>query len=178
MLQALEGAEVANVRQYMETVLLQLLRRRPALLHARVLPRLRDGRSSGSHALPSLILAAARAAALGLVPSRTAAAATEARQGLARSAQPPHEEWLPRSERQPDRREPQQPQLQGHVGLRSNGELLLEVADAVTPWALSHVHALRTFAQLVLWRMHELLPTLAARDPTAAALLRFFRRAE
>ena len=36
--------------------------------------------------------------------------------------------------------------------------------------------ARRTLAQLVLWRLFELFPTLPARDATAAALLRFFRR--
>jgi hypothetical protein len=153
VLRVLETAEVANVRQYADTVALQLLRRRPALLRARVLPLLRDCSSSGSHALSSLILVAARAAALGLARPQAAGAAAEEQQ-----------------QQQPRRAEQRQQEP-------ADGLLLGEVAEAVAPWALSHVHALRTFAQLVLWRLYELLPALPARDATAAALLRFFRRA-
>lgn len=159
LLAALEAADAASVRRYQDIVALCLLRARPDLLCTRVLPRLRDCTSSGSHALPSLVLVAARAASA-----------------------------------------PQQGEEQ-HA-------LVAQVAAAVTPWALSHVHALRcgvpapvcsalspefsdpdspaplawpcrcrTFAQLVLWRLYELSPWLPASDPTAGALLTFFRQA-
>lgn len=104
---------MANVRQYMDTIALVLLRRQPRLLRFHVLPRLARLASSGSHALSSLIVFAARAAVAQVQP---AAGAGEA------SAQQ------------------QQPQLAGEAA----EALVAELAAAVAPWALSHVHVLRS----------------------------------
>ena len=143
LLGALACAEPTNIKQYQETCALMLLRASPGLLRAALLPPLRDYRSGGGHALPSLVLVAARAAA-------SAAAVEEAGTGAG----------LAREERQQQQQE----------------QLLEEVADALTPWSLSHVHAHRTFAQLVLCRLFDRFPRLvAAGGPTAASLHRFFR---
>ena len=199
-------ADAANVRQYQDTIALVLLRLHPDLLRSQVLPHLADCSSSGSHALSSLVLIAARATVAQLAPAGQAGAGSG--QPLSGAA----------SEQQQQLAEEQQ-------------ALLAEVVAAVAPWALCHVHALRcasclerrpraallsvvhanavfpvpavlqlvsnlkrrhisdgaslhctlpptpcrTFAQLVLWRLFELFPSLPAGDATAAALLRFFR---
>ncbi|PRW33151.1 methyltransferase TARBP1 [Chlorella sorokiniana] len=148
-------ADAANVRQYQDTIALVLLRQRSDLLRSRVLPPLADCSSSGSHALSSLILIAARAAVAQLAPAGQPVGG-----GIGQAAACAATE--------------QQGQQQQQLTEEQRG-LLADVVAAVAPWALCHVHALRTFAQLVLWRLFELFPSLPAGDATAAALLRFFR---
>ncbi|KAK2079723.1 hypothetical protein QBZ16_002118 [Prototheca wickerhamii] len=49
-----------------------------------------------------------------------------------------------------------------------------EVVLAIVPWALSHVHPVRTFSQLALWRLLEAFPQLAQDDAGLRAMLAFF----
>ena len=49
-----------------------------------------------------------------------------------------------------------------------------EVVLAIVPWALSHVHPVRTFSQLALWRLLEAFPQLARDDAGLRAMLAFF----
>lgn len=106
------------MRQYQDTIALVLLLLRPDLLRSRVLPPLADCSSSGSHALSSLILIAARAAVAQLSPAGQAGAG---------------------GERQHEEQEQEAPQ---HLSEEQQA-LLAEVVAAVAPWALCHVHALR-----------------------------------
>lgn len=110
-------ADAANTRQYQETVALLLLRLRPDLLRSQVLPLLADCSSSGSHALSSLILVAARAAVAQVLPAGGQAPLAAAGQ------------------------EELEGQQQGHAAEQQ--ALVAEVVAAVSPWALCHVHALR-----------------------------------
>jgi len=112
--------------------MLVLLRRRHDLLRSRVLPLLRDCTSSSSHALSSLLVVAARHLVLRLQPvagpsaaSVTTAAGTQA--GAAGVSAAEDAGQLARSG-----------QLEDH-----EPELLGEVVRAISPWTLSHVHALR-----------------------------------
>lgn len=114
-------ADAANVRQYQDTIALVLLRLRPDLLRSQVLPHLADCSSSGSHALSSLVLIAARAAVAQLAPAGQAGAGSD--QPLSGAAGQ------------------QQQQLEQLV--EEQQALLAEVVAAVAPWALCHVHALR-----------------------------------
>ena len=122
LLGVLDGAELANVRQYQDTIALVLLRSRPGLLRARVLPRLADCSSSASHALSSLVLIAARAAAAQLRAGAPEGAATAAAAAAAGGGA-----------------------QQGAAGpaAAEDERLVADVVAAVAPWALSHVHALR-----------------------------------
>lgn len=114
-------ADAANVRQYQDSIVLVLLRLRPDLLRTRVLPPLADCSSSGSHALSSLILIAARAAVAQLAPAGQAAAIGDQQTPIGAAGE---------QQRQQQLTEEQQ-------------TLLSEVVAAVAPWALCHVHALR-----------------------------------
>lgn len=112
-------ADAANVRQYQDSIVLVLLRLRPDLLRTRVLPPLADCSSSGSHALSSLILIAARAAVAQLAPAGQAAAIGDQQTPIGAAGEQQRQQQL-------------------------TEELLpSEVVAAVAPWALCHVHALR-----------------------------------
>ena len=119
-------ADAASTRQYQDTVALVVLRLRPDLLRSRVLPLLADCSSSGSHALSSLILIAARAAVAQLPLAGVAAAGAAAAGGQA----PMAAAGQGQAGQQGDLAEEQQ-------------ALVAEVLAAVAPWALCHVHALR-----------------------------------
>lgn len=135
LLSSLEVADVANVRQFQDSIALVLLRRVPRLLRARMLPLLHDCRTSGSHAVSSLILIAARAAVAqleegqpaGAVPGDGAAGDGTAAEGAARQG----------LEGQPAGQAAER-----RLSLEQR-ELLGAVVQAVAPWALSHVHAIR-----------------------------------
>jgi hypothetical protein len=137
---------MANVRQYQDTTALVVLLRcaRPGLLRTHVLPLLRDCSTSNSYALSSLILIVARVLVAQLLPA-TAPAASAARRA------PRHNEGgqLQSPEQQEEEEQQQQLAAQGRqpAAMSQLDEeqrgLLAEVVACITPWALTHVHALR-----------------------------------
>lgn len=135
LLAALSGPELANVRQYIDTTMLVLLRRRPDLLRSRVLPLLLDCTSSSSHALSSLLLVAARDLVRRLQPVAESPAATTAPAAAAAGTQA-GAAWV--SAAGEASQLARDTQLEDH-----DSELLGEVVRAISPWTLSHVHALR-----------------------------------
>ncbi|KAL4440005.1 hypothetical protein ABPG75_003006 [Micractinium tetrahymenae] len=176
LLAALDKPELSNVRQYIDTAALVLLRRRPTLLRSRVLPALRDCTTSGTHALSSLLILAARELVWQLRPAG-AAQPSGSPEGSSGSGGSHGGGTQSGGSGQLAAHAPRHQKDEGEeVGSQAQAdeELLGEVLAAITPWALSHVHALRTFSQLVLWRLYELFPWVPQKDATAAALLHFF----
>lgn len=147
LLAALDKPELSTVRQYIDTAALVLLRRRPALLRSSVLPALRDCSTSGTHALSSLLIIAARELVRRLQP---AGAALPGRGGGGGGAV--HDAQTGSGGQLASLPVEQQQSLQGPTvdGEADDEELLGEVLGAIAPWALSHVHALRCAPAAVL----------------------------
>ncbi|RMZ55594.1 hypothetical protein APUTEX25_000177, partial [Auxenochlorella protothecoides] len=157
VMSALTVTNASTVKQYQEVVAVVLLRATPdapTALRARVLSLLCDCRTSKRDDLPSLILIASQFLLLEARPLRESA---EPGPGLAAAAPPG-------------------PSL-GHsiAGAAPQATALArEVVPAIVPWALSHVHPVRTFAQLALWRLLETFPQVVNGDPALVTMLGFF----
>ncbi|GAB4823730.1 hypothetical protein N2152v2_010776 [Parachlorella kessleri] len=146
ILTALQETNAASVKQYQESIAVQLVGREPALFQTMVMPVLRDY-SSQTDAAPSLVLVGAQLLLSQLsTGNERAPVPTSAVAAVAAAA--------------------------GDGGALEAS--LVEFVRAVVGWTLSHVHATRTFSQLVLWRLLELRPQLVHSDPSLAALLAFF----
>ncbi|KFM28710.1 putative methyltransferase TARBP1 [Auxenochlorella protothecoides] len=157
VMSALTVTKASTVKQYQEVVAVVLLRATPdapTALRARVLSLLCDCRTSKRDDLPSLILIASQFLLLEARPLRESA---EPGPGLAAAAPPG-------------------PSL-GHSSAGAAPQataLAREVVPAIVPWALSHVHPVRTFAQLALWRLLETFPQVVNGDPALVTMLGFF----
>lgn len=152
VLSTLTVSNASTVKQYQEAVAVVLLRASPApatALRSRVLPRLRDCRTSKRDDLPSLILVASQCL---LLEARADPGSAQLDPGSAATGNP----------------------ARGGAGAPGVTALAKEVVLAIVPWALSHVHPVRTFAQLALWRLLETFAEARRDDPALAAMLAFF----